>query len=86
MWHNIKYRLFIINNTFIIIHIVHSNITFVSINKTTIEAIGGTKLEKNLIRKNMSAFSLSVSKIFITLHTVWNRYQLTNYKTTDRNV
>ena len=29
----------------------------------------------------MSAFSLSVSKIFITLHTVWNRYQLTNHKT-----
>ena len=28
----------------------------------------------------MSAFSLSVSKIFITLHTVWNRYQITGKK------
>ena len=42
--------------------------------------------KKNLIPLIIFQFSLLVKNIFVILQPVWNRYQLTNYKTTDRNV
>ena len=42
--------------------------------------------KKNLIPLIIFQFSLLVKNIFVILHPVWNRYQLTNYKTTDRDV